>query len=275
MMRLLFILGVFITGTLSVSAQEGAGSRDPALEEMDGKLQERRAGAVRARLVLYTDELEKLRAQFTTANDAAAINAVNTELEAAKLAMRQLAAIAKRQAEPVAPGEIEENGELPASVLAARRINKIIQRFSVPKGPGRSVPGASSAAIRQRTLKFDEAARNKDYLGNGSRAYWGYEKAYALWSLKDLAPGDYDMVLRCTADAETGGKAVVKIAGSKFEVVVPGGQKGGRELKIPVGAISIKESGVDVRVESGGLADKAKSLCDLEALVLQPVTKRP
>ena len=271
-LRSALLLALLAAAPLRAQDDDG---RDRPLEELEARLQEQRATALRARLVTYTDELEALHAKFTAAGDAAAATAVKTEMDAATVAMRQLANIARRQADPPAPDEVKADEELSATALAARRINGIIARFTRAKAAPRTTSSAPAFKVRQHILKFDKASRRSGYADSSSREYWGYDEIYALWSVKDIAPGTYEVILRYSADAGTGGKAVVRIAGTKLEAAIPKGEKSAREQKLSAGTVTITEPGADVRVESAGLTDKAESLWSLDSIVLQPVVKRP
>ena len=55
-------------------------------------------------------------------------------------------------------------------------------------------------------------------------SYWTYDNSYAAWSLDDLVPGEYEIVLRY-AGPKSGGKATVKIGKQSFEVTVPHNEK--------------------------------------------------
>lgn len=278
MIRRFIIAAALLAAALPLPAQQENSSRDRTLEEMEAKLQEQRATAVRTRLVLYSDELEKLHTQYTAAGDTAAVTAVKAEMDAVQLAMRQLAGIARRQNDPAAPEEVKKDEEISAAALAARRINKIVERFNVAKTAARPAVGAAAGARAQTlNLKVDKAARKSDYADIGSRTYWGYEGVYAHWSLPNLAQGEYEIIFRYNADSETGGKAVVKIGTARLEVTVPPGVKGSekKEQRLTAGTVTVKEQGVDLRVESAGLTKGSQSLWMLEAVTVQPAAKRP
>ncbi len=275
-LRTLILLS-FLATAPGLRAQDDDDGRDRTLEEMEARLQEQRATALRARLITYTDELDKLHARFNAAGETVAAALVKTELDSVAAAMRQLAGIARRQADPPAPGELKEDEEISAPDLAARRIDQIVARFAAAKGSAR--PSASSLAAapaRPRVLKFDKSRRSSTYDYLEGRAYWAYESSYAQWSLSDLTPGEYEVILRYADDAGTGGKAIIKAGAVTLEVTVPKGGKNARDQKLSAGTLTIKEPGVDVRVENGGLAGKADALWNLDSIVLQPAAaKRP
>jgi len=267
-----FILFSLLT-VPALPAQSGrANVRDTALEEMDAKLQEQRAAALRTRLVLGTDELTKLQAHYAAAGDAAAAALLKSEVEDVQEAIKQLANIAQRQADPPAPGELAEGEQLSPAALAARRIDRLLAKFAEARSQPRSEPGTPAPAVRSHTLKMDKARlRSSDDEGD----YWSHPGNYALWAVPELAPGRYEVILRYTAGPESGGKVVLKIAGETLAVTVPRGEKGGREQRLPAGTVTIKEPGADVRVESAGLTGNAKSLWKLDSVLLQPAAKRP
>lgn len=265
---------LLLMAALPLNAQDY--DRDRALEEQEAKLQEQRATALRARLVIYTDELEELHNKLAAAGDTAGAAKVQAELDAVQIPMKQLAGIARRQADPPAAGELKEDEDISPTALAARRINGILKRFASAPAPARPAALTGSGAARPRVLRMDKARINSNYdYYRDSASYWAYDGSYAQWSLTDLTPGEYEVVVRYSAGPASGGKAIIKVAGQTFNVTVPKGEKGGRELKLTAGTVTISESGADVRVQNAGLAAKAEHLWKLDAIVLQPAVKRP
>lgn len=249
---------------------------DRELRQMEARLQEQRANAARTRLLLYSDELRKLQSQYTAAGEATAATAVEKELEAVAHAMKRLAAIARGQAGPPEASELKDGEKVSDAALAAKRIDAIIAKFRQANADDPAARNALPGQLRARVLKIEKASKNPGYAGYEGSSYWAYESSYAAWTLDDLAPGEYEIVLRYFPGAGSGGKAVVKAAGQKFEVAVPKSEKGGRkELTLRPGILKVKEPGVDIRVECGGLVDKADSLWNLQAVALVPVARRP
>ncbi|HWB05650.1 MAG TPA: hypothetical protein VG796_21705 [Verrucomicrobiales bacterium] len=248
---------------------------DRELDVLEARLQKERATAIHARLTLYTDELNKLLAQYNAASETDNAAAVQEELRTVELAMKRLAAISKGEKEPAAPDEPKPKEPLSDTALAAKRIDAIIARFSkaaVPLNPA----AAPSGPPRPRLLKMDKAVKSREHASAEGASYWSYANSYAVWSMDDLVPGEYEVTIRYTG-AKSGGKATVRIAKQSFDVTVPVPPKGqGKgELKLTAGTVKITETGTDVRVESKGLAQGASYLWNLEAVILQPVAKRP
>lgn len=104
--------------------------RDRELEVAEARLQEQRATAILNRLALYSDELQKLQVQFTDAGDSVSAATVQQELDAARLAIRRLAMIARGQADHSAADELKEGAARNTPALAARRIDAIVSRFN-------------------------------------------------------------------------------------------------------------------------------------------------
>jgi hypothetical protein len=259
----------------ALSAQEAAGP-DRVLEEMESRLQEQRAAALRTRLLIAADELTKLQSQMTASGDAAAVAHVQKDLDGVQHAIKQLANIVRRQADPPAPGELKEDEQLSPTALAKWRIDRIIGQFTVARSEPRPDPGTLPANARTHVLKMDKARlRSGSGAGDVEGDYWIRQGDYALWTVPGLGPGSYDVILRCTAGPDAGGTATVKLAGENLTVKVPAGEKGGREQRLSAGTITIKDPGVDVRVECTALAEGAKHLWKLEGVLLQPAAKRP
>ncbi len=261
---------VAITATICLAGAAEEAKPDKDLPALEARLQIDRASAIRARLVLYTDELQKLLSQYTTAGESDSAIAVQEEMKTVQLAIKRLTAIAKGEAEPLEPNEPKEASE---TALAARRVNAIIARFSKAKTDLSPLSGnIPSGQAHQRILKMEKAGRNKDYSSSEASAYWGYESSFATWSLDNLIPGEYEIILRYTG-SKCGGKATVKIGKQSFPVVVPLSDKIKGEAKLTAGIVKITEPGTDIRVQSNGLAKDAKTLWNLKEVVLQPVVR--
>src|SRR6187397_2920566 len=67
---------------------------DKELAALETRLQTERAAAIHDRLILYSDELQKLEAQYNAASDNTGIFAVQQERITVDLAMKRLEAIA-------------------------------------------------------------------------------------------------------------------------------------------------------------------------------------
>ena len=247
---------------------------DRELAVLESRLQAERAAAVRARLILYTDELQKLETQYTTAGDTAAASAVQEERKSVDLAMKRLEAIAKGKTEPAEPGELKPKEVLDDTTLAARRINAIIAQFSSARTEPGPAPDRDSppGQTRSRVFKMNNAVRNREHAKLEGASYWAYDNSYAVWSPDDLIPGEYNIVLRYTG-SKCGGKATVRIAKQNFEVSVPVPEKGQKIEPLPVGTVKITERGADIRVESNGKASGSEYLWNLQSLDLKPVQR--
>ena len=262
---------------LTGAARAQGEGEDKELRQMETSLQEQRAGAVCARLILYGDELRTLKAQFTAGGEPVAAAAVQTELDAVTLAVTRLTSIARGEGGPPEAGELKPDEKLSSTALAARRIDAIIAKFSQRASESPGERNSPALPLRPRVLRMTSAATNPGYSSYKGGSYWAYGAAYAVWTLNDLAPGDYEIQLRYSAGIDSGGKAVIKAAGQRFEVTVPKGEKDSRkELTLSAGILKVKEPGVDIRLENGGLAEKAGYLLNLHAVSLVPVAgKRP
>ena len=124
---------LFLTGMGSAPAQDADGE-DKEIQRMESVLQQNRAEAVRARLVLYSDELRKLHTKYTAAGETGAAAAVQKELDAAALAVKRLSAIILSREEPPEAGELKKDERLSGTALAARRIDAILAGFSQASG---------------------------------------------------------------------------------------------------------------------------------------------
>jgi hypothetical protein len=262
--------------TTCLTAQEP--KPDKELAALETRLQAERAAAIHARLVLYSDELEKLEAQYTAASDTFSASAVQQERTSVGDAMKRLASIADGKIEPAEPDELKPKEVLDNTALAARRIDAIIARFSRARSEPDSAADTSSPPGQpgRRTLRMDnKVVKNREHAKLEGSAYWAYDNSYAVWSVNDLAPGEYEVVLRYTG-SKSGGKATVKIAKQVLDVIVPTVEKGQSKFEpITAGTVKITERGADVRVESGGRAKGADYLWNLQSLTLVPVPKRP
>lgn len=253
-------------------------SMDGELEKAEMRLQQQRADAVRSRLVLYADELIGLYKQLSAAGDEKGASAVKAEQEAVQAAIRRLTNISKGINEAAAEDEKSKDEDEPSEVmLATRRVNGIINRFTKAKNQSPPETSATVAAGqgRQKILKIEKASMKRSE--SGGRNDWTYKGIHASWTVNDMVPGDYEVILRYSAGEKGGGKALLRVAGKKFDVTVPKGEKGSRKQELTPGTVRVAEAGMDVRIDVVELADGADYLWDLQAVVLQPVTapKRP
>ncbi len=272
-LRAVILLLVVLART---SLAQDAGGADRILEEMEARLQEQRAAALRTRLIIASDELRQLHARSSAAGDAATAALVKADMEAIDAAVKQLTGMARRQAGPPEPGELKENEKLSATALAKRRIDRILARFTAVSREAGQQTGATGPAPRAHDLKIAKARlRNSFDASDDEGDYWAAAGNYAIWTVPDAVPGKYGLVLRYTAGPDSGGTAVIKLAGESLTVNVPRGDKSGREQQLPAGTVTIREPGVDIRVENAGLAEGAKRLWKLEGVLLQPAAKRP
>ena len=275
---LLTVAALLLTGAAGLKSQESSDENaDVELDQMESRLQEQRAVAMRGRLILFSDELRKLQAQYQAAGDVVSAAAVQSELDSAAFAVKRLGIIARGQSEPPETGELKEDEKLSSAALAARRIDAIAAKFNQPRTDGPAVKKVLTGQMRPRILKIEKAAKNPGYSSYEGGSYWAYESSYAGWTLNDLAAGDYEIQLRYSASTESGGKALIKAAGQRFEITIPKGEKGVRkELTLTVpGVLKVKDPGVDVRVENGGIETKSGYLWNLHAVALMPTGKRP
>ena len=272
------VAALLLTGGVGLRAQEaGDQNADLELDQMESRLQEQRAAAMRGRLILFSDELRKLQAQYKAAGDAASAAAVQSELDSTALAVKRLSNIARSQSEPPEAGELKDDEKLSSAALAARRIDAIAAKFNQPQTDSPAAKSALTGQMRPRILKMEKAAKTPGYSSYEGGGYWAYESSYAGWTLNDLTPGEYQIQLRYSSGPESGGKAVVKAAGQRFEITIPKGEKGVRkELTLTVpGVLKVKDPGVDFRVENGGIETKSGYLWNLHAVALVPAAKRP
>lgn len=274
--RTLHLTALFSLLLPSAGFSQDDGTEDRELDRADYRLQEQRAAAIRDRLTLYLDELHKLHTQLTAAGDSSGAAAVQREIDFTKGAIKRLTGVIKAQMEPVEASEKKEDEEeISATTLARRRINGIVARFQKLKleAPPPAPVASDNAAARQRILKIEKASM-KHSEGTG-REYWTYAGRHASWTLDDMIPGDYEIILRFSAGEKGGGAATVRVAGRKFEIKVPKGEKSSRKLERNAGTVRINDRGVDIRVEAGELAEGAQYLWDLQAVVLQPAARKP
>ena len=130
-----------------------------------------------------------------------------------------------------------------------------------------AVPGRGA----KRILRMTNAQLEGTYDPAFGYYYWSGGRS-ASWTLSDLAPGSYRLVLRYSCDAKTGGgKLSARFGGGKIELEVPSTGGWNRRRELVIGPFEITGSRADLILEPGKLSASASYLMDLNALLVQPI----
>jgi hypothetical protein len=262
------------TTAVMLPAQEDSTVTDP-LETLRFRLQEQRATALRSRLVIYTDEVQKLRTAWAAANDDSRVRAADTELAEIQKALRILSTPAIERLDDE-KAEDSENKRAP-SVVLARRVDGVVKRFdeATREAPLASTPGAGRSRVRFLKIEDARKAESSGTYEDG-RDYWIYDGSAASWTLTDLQPGLYDVEVRYSC-GENGGSAVMnlKAAGQKLAITVPKGENSKRRLTISPGQLRVTDPGLDVRIEGVSRGESSKYYWDLHEIILRPAAAKP
>ena len=262
-----FLLALLPAG---ICQDEGGGEsgekqdEDAAMKALEDRHAAERHRLLRRRFAVYADELERLQAELRAKGRAADADAVAAE-------RRRVMEVLEAKEEPL-PASGMPMGPTPQERAEA---------FAAGLTPEPSVEpvagaGASSGSVlRVRQLKIEKAGVNRDLLEYGSsgvgRGYWSHEKATAAWTVSNLAPGEYAVVLRFLCGASGGGTVEVQAGRDKFTVEVPQGDSWSKRQVLQAGTVKVTGSGLDVRVVAKGKRDEDGSIWDLRAVMLEPV----
>ena len=263
-------------------APPGTPPAPEALPALDARYAEDRAGALRRVLARYVDELEALEKSLVTAGDASGAARVRLERDRVLPALGLPVVTADDASEfaafeeettpaPVPPVPAVLPGDLQAilqTLLPAGAAPAPPEGAApAPPGSGAMVPGRGT----KRLLRMSNAQLQGTYEPLSGHYYWTRGKS-ASWTLNDLPPGSYQLVLRyaCDGNDDGGGKVEARFGTGKLEVKVPstGGWKRRRELVI--GPFQIADPRADLVLKSAPSDSVASYLMDLTALVVQP-----
>ena len=253
------------------------GPAPASLATLEASYAEDRAASLRRVLARYVDELEALERSLAAAGDTAGAARVGLERDRVLPALGW-PAVAVADADEFAA--FEEGADppmlpIPASVPAD--LDGILKSL-LPASPAVAAvpaPAASGEAVPGRGVKRILRMANAQLQGNYDPAlgyyYWAGGRM-ASWTLSDLAPGSYRLVLRYACDEKTGGgKLTARFGGGKIELDVPSTGGWNRRRELVIGPFEITDSRADLILEPAKLNASASYLMDLNALLVQPV----
>ena len=254
----------------AICQDEGMGDKqeerdeDAAMKALEERHAAERHRMLRRRFALYADELERLQADLRAKGRAADADAVAAE-------RRRVMEVLEAKEEPL-PASGMPMGPTPQERAEA------FAAGLTPEPSLEPVAGANAASgsvVRVRQLKIEKAGVNRDLLEYGSsgvgRGYWSNERATASWTVSNLAPGEYAVVLRFLCGASGGGTVEVQAGRDKFTVEIPQGESWSRRQVLQAGTVKVTGSGLDVRVVAKGKREEDGSIWDLRAVMLEPV----
>lgn len=251
----------------------------PEFSELEKQHQKERAAALRGVLAKYADDLERLENQLTGSGDLKGAARVRMERD------RILPVLGLPMAEEAGADDFslfEEEPELGPSTAplpAAGELDALIQSLlapSQPAGPSGSEGNASPsspAPVPRRILRMAGAQLVGSYDPVYGYVYWTSNRT-ALWTVADLPPGQYEIVLRYACDARNGGggKVEVSFGTGKLEGEVPptGGWKRRKELVL--GPFEIRQPRADLKFTA---KPSGSYLMDLAGVIIRPAVPRP
>lgn len=271
-----FTVLMLLADTGRLAAQEPAPASLAALE---ANYAEDRAASLRRVLAKYVDELQALEQSLAAAGDASGAARVGLERDRVLPALG-LPAVAAADADEFAAFEEGADPPMPAVPATAPAELDAILKSLLPGGtaaspaanpapatPGSAVPGRGA----KRVLRMANAQLEGTYDPAFGHYYWSGGRS-ASWTLSDLAPGSYRLVLRYSCDEKTGGgKLSAKFGNGKIELEVPSTGSWNRRRELVIGPFEITGSRADLILEPAKLSSSASYLMDLNALLVQPV----
>lgn len=273
-----FTTAMILAGAGELAAQEPAPASLAALE---ANYAEDRAASLRRVLARYVDELQALEQSLAAAGDASGAARVRLERDRVLPALG-LPAVAAADADEFAAFEDGAEPPMPAVPATAPADLDAILKSLLPGGTAAAAPGVGPAPATpgnavpgrgaKRILRMTNAQLEGTYDPAFGYYYWSGGRS-ASWTLSDLAPGSYRLVLRYSCDEKTGGgKLSARFGGGKIELEVPSTGGWNRRRELVIGPFEITGSRADLILEPGNLSPSASYLMDLNALLVQPIT---
>jgi len=260
------------------NAPEGK-TPDPALRALEQNYAQERAAAMRRVLALYVDELEVLEKSLTAAGDATGAARVRLEHDRVLPALG-LSAVSSSDADEFAAFE----DELPVPALKPvpaappadfeAILNTLRPAPATPAGEGKTPAGPSGSPPgnpkgAKRLLRMGNAKLEDSFDPTAGHEYW-YSSRTASWTLNDLPPGSYQLVLRYACDERDkgGGKLKVRFGPAKeMEVTISGTGGWKRRRELTIGPFEIKDTRADLIFTA---FPSPLYLMDLAAVQVQP-----
>jgi len=256
--------------------------QDPALAALEARFAGERAVALRRVLAKYVDELEVMEKSLLQAGDAAGAARVRLERDRVWPALG-LPAVSAGDADEFAafedPGPVPAPAVLPPVLAAAGDLDSILKTLLPVTAPAAASVSPSAGLASPAALGTGKGAKRVLRMGNAQLQgpwdpaqgyYYWYSGRTASWTLNDLPPGTYHLVMRYACDEKDkgGGKLKVRFGSAeKREVQITGTGGWKRRREMTLGPFVIRESRADLLLE----ADPGGSfLFDLVALLVQP-----
>ncbi len=259
-------------------ASEGK-TPDPALSALEQNYAQERAAAMRRVLARYVDELEVLEKSLAAAGDTTGAARVRLEHDRVLPALG-LSAVSSSDADDFAA--FEEEAPVPAlkPVPAAPPadfeaiLNTLRPAPATTAGDGKTPAGPSASPAgnlkgAKRLLRMGNAKLEGTYDPTAGYEYW-YSTKTASWTLNDLPPGSYQLVLRyaCHERDRGGGKLKVRFGPAKeIEINISGTGGWKRRRELTIGPFEIKDTRADLIFEA---RPSSLYLMDMVAVQVQP-----
>jgi hypothetical protein len=291
------ILTLLCSGLAALPAQEPAPAPTPAaqpeaapaagltpLAALEAACAAERTAVLRGVLARYADDLEALENSLIAAGDNSGAARVRLERDRV-LPSLGLPVTGAVDADEFAAFETPVDQPppvLPSAVPGDLEgiLKSLLPSTGDPKPPSPIKPDAPAPPVAgrssKRLLKMNSAQLSGPYDPSLGYGYWMAGRS-ATWTLSDLPPGSYRLVLRCACDAKDGGggKVSAKFGSETIiaEVAGTGGWKRPRDLEI--GPFQITESRVDLVLGVSFLTPNSTYLMDLYGLIVKPATPSP
>ena len=271
-----FTVLMCLADTGKLAAEEPAPASLAALE---ANYAEDRAASLRRVLAKYVDELQFLEQSLAAAGDASGAARVRLERDRV-LPSLGLPAVAAADADEFAAFEEGSDPPMPAVPSTVPADLGAILKSLLPGGTATSAaagpaPATTGSAVPGRGAKQVLRMANAQLEGTYDPAfgfhYWSGGRS-ASWTLSDLTPGSYRLVLRYSCDEKTGGgKLSARFGSGKIELEVPSTGSWNRRRELVIGPFEIAGARADLILEPVKLSSSASYLMDLNALLVQPV----
>ncbi|MDB6071254.1 MAG: hypothetical protein JWL81_2425 [Verrucomicrobiales bacterium] len=263
----------------------GAAASDP-LAALEAAYAENRAAALRRVLARYADELETLGQTLAANGDTAGAARARMERDRVLPALG-LPAVSAEDAgdfaafedgpDPVAPAPpATPPGDLDSILKSLQSGPQSAAADTAKSGPAAaSTPAGSASGGSAKGARRLLRMTNAELIGEYDALYGHYSwfmGSKARWTLNDLPPGTYQLLLRYTCDEKDGGGRIAAEFGTgkvEADIVPTGGWK--RRKEIVLGPFEVTGNRAEVLLKVASIKKGALYLMDLSALLVQPV----
>lgn len=252
------------------SAQE---KPDLELETVQASFQQQSEEAEGRQLALYADQLEKLKASLATRNETAAAEKVATEMTAVSQRLKQLMAAPPSKLPPGLPAPTSVRNEGDPSM------DSIFDGESDKDKDKERQKRRLMAARANTILRYNNSVRTPEV--RNARDFWATADASAKWTIENLPPGKYRLLIHYRSPKEpSGGTGQIEVGGPSAPIpfsIKPSEEDPTQMKTLTAALITIEQCPVDLTLRTIGLSSTNGPLFDFANIQLlsEDANRRP